>query len=98
MRIALGRLFFLARSDFYPTYIAGAKGGKCLSGVAMLGGNSLCMDNFLGDGGFIWGRCSSTYFRLHALGGGSLVLSLQLLEGKQHLGGEDYNVPILAHG
>ena len=38
-------------------------------------------------------RCSSTYFRLHALGGDSSVLSLQFLEEKQHLGGEDCNIP-----
>ena len=29
--------------------------------------------------------------------GGSSVLSLQLLEDKQHLGGEDYNIPKLAY-
>ena len=63
----------------------------------MLGGNSFCMDDCLGDGGFTWGKFSSTHFRLHALSGDFPVLSLQLLEDKQHLGGEDCNIPILAH-
>ena len=59
----------------------------------MLGGNSFYMDDCLGDGGSTLGRCFSTHFRLHALGGDFPILSLQFLEDKQHLGGEDCNVP-----
>ena len=43
-----GRLLCLPYSDFQPTYIAGAKGGRGFLGVAMLGGNSLYMDDLLG--------------------------------------------------
>ena len=42
------RLFGLPCSYFQPTYFVGAKGGGIFLGVAMLGGDSFCMDDSLG--------------------------------------------------
>ena len=42
-----GRLICLPCSEIQPTYFAGAQGGGGFSGVAMLGGNSFCMDDSL---------------------------------------------------
>ena len=62
----------------------------------MLGGNSLCMDDFLGMGASYGGGRSQFISDLMPPEGPS-VLSLQFLEDKQHLGGEDCNIPTLAH-
>ena len=62
----------------------------------MLEGDSSCMDDSLGVEVLHGNDSSQTHFRLHALGGSFLVLSLQFLKDKQHLGGEDCNIPTLA--
>ena len=62
----------------------------------MLEGNSSSMDDSLGVEVSHGNDSSQTHFRLHALGGSLSILSLQLLEDKQHSGGEDCNIPTLA--
>ena len=62
----------------------------------MLEGDSSCMDDSLGVEVLHGNVSSQKNFRLHALGGNFSVLSLQVLEDKQHLGGEDCNIPTLA--
>ena len=62
----------------------------------MLEGDSSCMDDSLGVEVLHGNDSSQTHFRLHALGGKFSFMSLQLLEDKQHLGGEDCNIPTLA--
>ena len=58
----------------------------------MLGANSFCMGDFLGMGDSYGDGRSQLLSALMPQEGPS-VLSLQLLEDKQHLGGEDCNVP-----
>ena len=58
----------------------------------MLEGNSFCMDDCLGMGDS-YGDGRSQFISAHMPQEGPIVLSLQLLEDKQHLGGEDCNVP-----
>ena len=58
----------------------------------MLGGNSFCMDDCLGMGAS-YGDGRSHFISDLMPQEGPSVLSLQLLEDKQHLGGEDCNIP-----
>ena len=62
----------------------------------MLGGSSFCMDDCLGMGASYGDGRSQLISDLMPQEGPSF-LSLLLLEDKQHLGGEDCNIPILAH-
>ena len=57
----------------------------------MLGGDSFCMDDCLGMEDPLGKDVFPIHFSLHALGGNFSILSLQFLEDKQHLGGEDCN-------
>ena len=63
-----GRLFFLPWSNFQLTYIAGAQGGGAFLGVAMLGGDSFCMDDCLGMEDPFGEDVFPKNFSLHALG------------------------------
>ena len=56
-------------------------------------GDSFCMANGLEMEDSHKEDVPQTIHILHALRGGFSVLSFQLLEDKQHLGGEDCNVP-----
>ena len=58
----------------------------------MLEGNSFCMNDCLGMGDS-YGDGRSQFISAHIPQEGPSVLSLRLLEDKQHLGGEDCNVP-----
>ena len=62
----------------------------------MLESDSSCMDDSLGVEVLHGMIFPQTHFRLHAFGGSFSVLSLQLLEDKQHLGGEDCDISTLA--
>ena len=88
-----GRLSCLPCTNFQPIYLVGAQGGGKFSGVAMVGGDSFCMDDWLGMEDPLGKRCFPNTFQSPCLGGKSSVVSLQLLEDKQHLGGEDCNIP-----
>ena len=59
----------------------------------MLGGDSFFLVDCLGMEDPFREDVFPIIFSLHALGDNSSVLSLQLLEYKQHLGGEGCNIP-----
>ena len=58
----------------------------------MLEGNSFCLDDLLGRGDS-YGDGKSQFISTHMPQEGPSVLSLYFLEEKQHLGGEDCNIP-----
>ena len=64
----------------------GTLGGVFLC-ITILEGDSFCMDDSL-EIGAPYGNEGFPHFS---------ILSLQLFGDKQHLGGEDFNIPKLAH-